>query len=181
MIEASAEAQAYALQAYSQLKNDVLIEDKAERDLLKAELVKVGLDVLERRGEKIPTDVVYQRLYGEGGTMMTTYRRETPIVPIAVDETVTVGLRLSDDVSARAPDKIAVTHLHLSMYEVDTGQRIGRKSAAFIGAPEGEHVSNAVGDRASVADIRGMIGLIQYMDSYFASHEVEPLHDALIG
>ena len=136
---------------------------KEERAAKKEQLLKLSLRVLKMHGREIPVELDSPLGNSE---KINTFRRETPIVPFQINEDLSIGVSLNDEVFAYVVppngEAVGVNHVHLVAHSLDTGDQIGRKSAAFLGAGK-DFAYNAMSAKAEINDLNAIIGVVEYI------------------
>lgn len=149
-------------------------EVRALREEKKKSVKDFALDVLENQGWRVPVEV--ESPYGR---MHSTDARVTEMVPFQGSDGVWIGYILYDEPYAyisgkngNLEEKTGVKNVHLGMFDLETHEPIGRKSAALLG---NDFVNDASGSKAGLNDLDGMRDVIEYMSSYLSQPAERPM------
>lgn len=156
--------------------------ERQRREELKRELRETMKDVLARHGTKVPADVTTPR-----GVKLRDYVRATPVIGIPINDAGdTIGVGLTDEIAGA--DRIVndtfvgvaeVKGYHIELFDQKTGEQIGRKSAAVIGA--GDYAYNARSAKASPYDLQRALHTVTYIDKVLSAHSSSETGDVPVS
>lgn len=147
-------------------------EDPTLRELraeLKGEVTSLSNELLERFGVQSPVEV--DSVF-DPEVKIDSFFTQTPMVQVRRRDGLLRGVVLSDEPymyiappdpesgSSFPTEERGVKAFHIDLYDWETGEKIGRKSAGFYGA---RFAKNAGGDQASPLELQGMVDILTHM------------------
>lgn len=131
--DAELEAEVYF--AASREHSDSKTEDEKQlREVLKAILIPLAEDVAKAKGEPTPVALPYQRARGEGTYTVTGLTHTTPPIPENQKKYTGIGHVMQTEVRATGPDSYQIDRINIYQVNLETGERVGRKSDFHIGS-----------------------------------------------